>query len=277
MRYGFYPGCSYQSSDGYRQSVKAVNEVLGIELVELEGWNCCGATSFFSFDKKNALLLAGRIFAMANSQGFKEIVTVCNACYAALRKAEHEFQSHPDQLDMVTRLLEQEGLNLQERAPIRHYLEILCNDLPVETWSKNGRKDISKIKVASYYGCQLVRPWKDVDDPERPVMLDLFLKRLGFSVVDHSAKTLCCGASHIFPYTKACGSLISRIVQEVLQQGGEMICTICPMCQFNLDSTQKKLVSSPLPVPYFSQLVGIRLGIEPEHLGLDKLFIPVKI
>ncbi|MCP4754627.1 MAG: hypothetical protein GY866_27405 [Proteobacteria bacterium] len=275
MKYGYYQGCSHDSAAGYKESTDAVNRKLGIEFVELRGWNCCGATAMFSLDQDDALFLVGRIFALANSQGLEEIVTVCNSCYATLRKAGKIFQTRPDGIERINDRLAREGLKLEKAVPIRHYLEILCNDVPIDAWPKTPSVDLSSIRVAPYYGCLLTRPWEDVDHPEQPLMLDDLLKRLGFSVVHHSAKTLCCGASHAVPYAKECGLLIQRIVGEVANQGGNTICTICPMCQFNLDSFQSDIRSSALPVPYFSQLVGIALGIEPNLLGLNKLLIPL--
>ena len=267
MRYGFFPGCAYKTAAGYKESVDALNHALGIEFVEIGDWNCCGATAFFSLDETDALTLPARIFALAEKQGLKEIVTVCNACYTTLRKAKKILEDSPDKRKKVNARLAGEYLAIDRLPNVRHYLETLFNDLPDEKWPKERHG----MKVGAYYGCQFSRPWGDIDRPERPVMLDGFLEKLGFTAIQHSAGTLCCGASHAVAYTKECAPLISRIIREIRAKGGEAVATICPLCQFNLDSGKMKGREKPIPVLFFTQLAGLALGIAPERLGLDKL------
>jgi heterodisulfide reductase subunit B len=273
LTYGFFPGCAYATAAGYRESVEAVNRRLGIELVELSDWNCCGATSMFSLNQDDALILAGRLFALAEAQGHEQILTVCNACYTTLRKAGQMLAENPRELARVNEGLSREDLRLSNLVPVRHYLEILYEDVPPEAWSAARSAYTGRIRVAAYYGCQLTRPWEDLDHGERPSLLDRFLSRVGFQAVDHSARTICCGASHALPYTKDCQPMIRRIVEEARRRGAHLISTLCPLCQFNLDSLQKPSDALPIPVPYFSQLAGLVLGIPTQALGLDKLLI----
>jgi heterodisulfide reductase subunit B len=276
LTYGFFPGCAYATAAGYRESVDAVNRRLGIELVEITDWNCCGATSVFSLNQEDALILTGRLFALAEAQSHEQILTVCNACYTTLRKAAQMLaQSTPD-LARVNARLSREGLTLNRLLPVRHYLEILYEDVPAEAWSAARPDYIGRMKVAAYYGCQLTRPWADLDHAERPALLDRFFSRLGFQAVEHSARTICCGASHALPYEKDCRPLIRRIVEEARRRGAHFISTLCPLCQFNLDSLQKPAEAPPIPVPYFSQLAGLALGIAPQRLGFGKLLIPAE-
>jgi heterodisulfide reductase subunit B len=273
LTYGFFPGCAYATAAGYRESVDAVNRQLGIELVELADWNCCGATSVFSLNQDEALALAGRLFALAEAQGHEQILTVCNACYTTLRKARQMLAESPADLARVSDGLSREGFRLSRLLPVRHYLEILYEDVPPEAWSAARPAYIGRVKVAAYYGCQLTRPWQDLDHGERPSFLDRFFSRLGFQAVDHSARTVCCGASHALPYEKECRPMIRRIVEEARRRGAHVISTLCPLCQFNLDSLQKPSDALPIPVPYFSQLAGLALGIPPGKLGFGKLLI----
>ena len=273
MRYAFYPGCSYRSSAGYEESVDAVNRKLGIEFQELSDWNCCGATVFFSRNEPDALALAGRILALTQAIGFTEIVTICNACYTTLKKSESMIHSDPYTLRQINEKLAPESLHIKGGVRIRHYLDVLYNDVPEDVWSANGTETLSDIHVAGYYGCQLTRPWGEIDLPDRPTILERFIKRLGFSPVEHSAKTLCCGASHFVSYADACSLLVSRIVRETRTKGADLITTVCPMCQFNLDAGQKKSSGHMVPVSFFTQLAGLSLGIRPERLGLNKLLI----
>ncbi len=276
MRYGFYPGCSYKSSAGYKESVEAVNRELGIDFDEIQDWNCCGATTIFSLNNEDALLMVGRIVAIANSLKLKEIVTVCNACYTTIRKAKNIFESLPETIEPVNKRLASEGLKLEQTIPVRHYLEILANDIAEDVWRVKRKRNLSSLRVAAYYGCQLTRPWADLDHPERPQILDRFFKQLGFSVVNHAAKTLCCGAAHSLHYSADCNTLISRIIRETSNQGADVIRTLCPMCQFNLDSSQAGIDVPSVPIPYFTQLAGLALGIEPDRLGIRKLLVPLK-
>ncbi|MBA3031377.1 MAG: disulfide reductase [Desulfobacteraceae bacterium] len=274
MKYGFFPGCAYKTAAGYEESVNAVNSLLGIELVEIRDWNCCGATAAFSREENSALALAARIMALAEQQGFSEIVTVCNACYATLKKAEHKLSGNPQRLKKVNGFLKADGLTLNQPVPVRHYLDVLIEDIPLEVWIQ-GKKTVFPFhdRVAAYYGCQLTRPYGEPSQAERPDRLEKLLLALGVPVVKHSAQTLCCGASHIIGYEKQCLPLISRITGEMKNKGAEIITTLCPMCQFNLDYGQEKIQGKKLPVTYFTQVIGLAMGIAPESLGLDKLLV----
>jgi len=275
MRYGFFPGCSYKTAAGYKESVDAVNEALGIELVEIPDWNCCGATATFSEDEDAALALTGRLFALAREHGFNELVTVCNACYTTLRKGQKILKAHPEKLEKVNRRLADEGLTCDPALPVRHHLDVLAEDVPESVWAEKTGSDAPPWKVAAYYGCQLTRPWKESIAAERPTQLEQLLEKAGVSTVEHSARTLCCGASHAVPYQDACSPLIGRIISEIQQKGGDLITTLCPMCQFNLDSAQKNLQTPSVPVPFFTQILGLALGLPEERLGLDKLLVPL--
>ncbi len=276
MKYGFYPGCAYHSSAGYKESVEAVNRKLGIEFSEISDWNCCGATVFWGMDRMKALALTGRNIALAQKQGHTEIVTGCNACYSTLRKANESFIKNTEYRDRVNQRLAAEGLKIEGTVKVRHILEILAEDVPEDVWTQDRPPFIQDISVASYYGCQLTRPWGDIDHPERPIIMDRFIERMGFSLVLHSASTLCCGASHAVPYKNECRPLISRIVQEVHSKGADLVAAICPLCQFNLDDGQKGFGKHKIPVPYITQLAGLALGINQEDLGLNKLLISTK-
>lgn len=276
MRYGFYSGCSYRSAAGYSESVDAVSRALGIELREIPDWNCCGATAFFSVDEFKALVLAARNFALAQAHGLEEIVTICNACYTTFRKAIKVLTGNPQKLARINKVLAREGLSIERPIAIRHFLDVLYNDVAKEVWFEKRPPNLKDSTVAGYYGCQLTRPWEDLDVPEQPAILERFLERLGFVSVEHSAKTLCCGAFHSISYADECRPLISRIVGEIQFKGADLIATVCPMCQFNLDAGQKMFGLTPVPVPFFTQLAGIALGLKAADLGLKKLLIPIK-
>ncbi|MBF0450813.1 MAG: CoB--CoM heterodisulfide reductase iron-sulfur subunit B family protein [Candidatus Magnetomorum sp.] len=278
MKYGFFPGCTYSSSAGYKESTEAVSKILGTELIEIEDWNCCGATSYWSTQDIPAYVLPARIMALAEKQNLKQIVNVCNACYSTLRKAKEKLSKDNELLEKVNISLAEEKLKYSGKVTIRHYLEVIVNDLKPEDIKKHVNVDIKDVIVAPYYGCQLNRPWGDLDNPHYPTMLDRLCKIIGAGVLsDFSAKTSCCGAASIMPHNKECLSLNQRIVSDALFKGAKVISTICPLCQLNVDASQLKLNLTKIPVLYFTQLMGLAFGLNERELGMDKLIVPFKI
>ncbi|RJP87316.1 MAG: heterodisulfide reductase subunit B [Desulfobacteraceae bacterium] len=276
MTYGFYPGCAYKTEAVYKHSVEAVCRVIGLELVTINDWNCCGATSIFSLDQMDGLVLTGRIFALAARQKLDTIITTCNACYTTLRKASKTFKTEPELTRRVNERLAIEGLAITTLPPVRHLLDVWSHDIDEALWSRKRAANFKPMKVASYYGCQLTRPWADIDDPEHPQIMDNFIARLGYEPVEHGAKTVCCGASHFITYEDSCRTLCERIVNEIKRKGGQAISTLCPLCQINIDAVQEKQRGPSLPVPYFTQLAGLSLGLPPSILGMDKLLTPMQ-
>jgi heterodisulfide reductase subunit B len=276
--HGFFPGCAYRSAAGYRESVEAVNTRLDIHLQALDDWNCCGATAAFSLDEADGLALCARLFALAQKQGFARIVTVCNACYTTLLKAKKHLEKDRQKFAAVCKRLAGQGLEISGTLPdVSHYLDVLADTLAALPPTDTAGSVDALSAVGAYYGCQYSRPWSSGAPAQRPRILEEVLGRLGIETVDHSAGTLCCGASHAVPYADACGGMIRRIVGEIRAKGGGIITTICPMCQFNLDAGQRDRRQAPLPVTYFTQLIGLALGIAPEELGLNKLMIPLAV
>jgi heterodisulfide reductase subunit B2 len=275
MRYGFFPGCTYKGSAGYKESTEAVSQILDTELVEIEGWNCCGATSYWSLEDLPALVLPARVMALAEKQGFEEVVNVCNACYSTLRKAQDKLAGDEELTAQVNVALAEEGLRYTGGTRIRHYMEVLVNDLDPQEIRKHVKVDLKELMVAPYYGCQLNRPWGDMDDLQHPVMMDRLIERLGAGVaVDYSAKTICCGASHMMPYEKNCLPQVRRIIGDALKKGARAISTVCPLCQFNVDASQSGLDLPGIPVLFFTQLLGLAFGLGEKELQLKKLLVP---
>lgn len=268
MKVCFYPGCSYAGTAGYKESTEAVAQKLGMELVTIPDWNCCGATVMFGENKLRATALAARHFALVQSMGFKEFATGCNACYSTLRKAAKLLTEDSEAFATVKDILAAIHLDLVEIPKVRHLLEVISAAMP------EAASDAYKnLPVGAYYGCQLTRPYQDLDAGENPGLLEAFLTRIGFAVAEHSAKTQCCGASHGVIYTDACEPLSNRIVNEIAAKGGQVVTTICPLCQFNLDRSQTQSGSAHLPVTYFTQLAGLALGLHPKELGMNKLLV----
>jgi heterodisulfide reductase subunit B len=264
MKYCFYPGCAFATSAGYKESFEAVIKELNLDFEEIEDWNCCGATVSKGIDNFKAMVLTGRIFALANKQGYSVITTGCNACYTTLQKAALKL-SDTKLWAKVKEALLIENLELPEKIEIKHILEILV-DIPKERWAEKRPDFIKDISVAPYYGCQLTHPHSNVGDPEKPVIFETLIKNLGFTLTEHSAGTMCCGASLAVPHEDKCNILMDRIIGEMKYRKADIVSTICPLCQFNLDNH-----SQDLPVTFITQLAGLSLGISPKKLGFNKL------
>lgn len=277
MTYLFFPGCAYHASAGYKESTEAVCRKIGLDLNEIPDWNCCGATVFMGMDMDEAALLTGRIFALAEKAGHHDIVTGCNACFTTLRKFEKKLKEDQALQQTINHKLSNDGLGIKKISRVRHLLDVFVNDVPSSTWEDGRRHSEDSIRAGGYYGCQLTRPEGELSHPEQPDLLEQFISGLGFTPVDHSAKTMCCGASHAVPYKKQSGKLIERIIKGISLKEVDVVTTICPLCQFNLDNGQSGLPKKErLPVLFFTQLAGISLGIPFSDLGLDKLLIPFK-
>ncbi|MBC2717604.1 MAG: disulfide reductase [Desulfobacteraceae bacterium] len=278
MKYGFFPGCSYKGAAGYKESTEAVSRLLGIELVEIQDWNCCGATSYWSTQSIEAYVLPARIMALAEKQGLSEIVNVCNACYSTLRKAQEKLAQDNDLNEKVNLALAEEGLKYTGNLNIRHLMEVIVNDLNADDIKKHIKKDLSGFVVAPYYGCQLNRPWADIDDAHYPVLMDRLIEMVGAKPLkNYSAKTECCGAAHMVAHKDLCMPLNNRIVKDAVSKSAQTICTLCPLCQFNVDASQYKSGLPMVPVIFFTQMMGLAFGLSEKDLKLQKLLTPFKL
>ena len=278
MKYGFFPGCSYTGAAGYKESTEAVSRLLGIKLVEIQDWNCCGATSYWSTQSLEAYVLPARIMALAERQGLSEIVNVCNACYSTLRKARERLTADSDLKQKVNVSLAEEGLIYSGDLKIRHLMEVIVNDLDADDIKKYIKKDLSDLVVAPYYGCQLNRPWADIDDGQYPVLMDRLIEMVGAKPLKHySAKTECCGAAHMVAHRDFCMPLNDRIIRDATGKGAQIVCTLCPLCQFNVDASQQRPGLIKLPIIFFTQLMGMAFGFSEKDLKLQKLLTPFKV
>ncbi len=273
MKHAFYPGCAHETSAGYNESLYAVCQKLEIQLIEIPDWNCCGATITAGESKTSSLYLAARTFALSEKIGFNEILTGCNACYTTLKKSANILFSDHKQLEEINKHLKAESLKLTQKITIRHIMDVIFESTPKDLWDVYKNRSLKDINIACYYGCQYTRPWLTGRASEKPAYMEDFLNSLGFNTIDHSAKTLCCGAAGAMPHADIARSLVARIADCVKKESADIIITICPLCQFNMDTYQTRPGITEIPVLFFTQLLGLYFEIESKHLGLDKLLI----
>lgn len=282
MKYIYYPGCSLKSTGRvYEESLLAVFDALKIDYVELDDWNCCGATAYMAVDDRQAYVLAARNLAIAEQQLKNEpevnVIAPCAACYMVLLKTQKFLEDNPDDKAAVVTALKESGFNYTGRVKVRHPLDVLVNDYGEAEITKLVTKPLKGIRVASYYGCQTVRPYSVFDDQRNPETMDKLMKAAGAEVVDWTMKTRCCGASLTGTIPEVALPLSYVIVHEAKRRRADAVATACPLCQFNLECYQtdmnKKFKSElKLDVLYFTQLLGMALGIEPKKLGMNRLF-----
>lgn len=282
-RYGYYPGCSLLSSaKEYDWSVKAVFSHLGIELVELEDWNCCGAVHADVNNPYASVTLPARNLALAEAQGLTHIVAPCSGCYKNLRRASHAVADDKSMRSLVNESLKGE-LELTKDITVMHPLYVILYEYGLERLKKQIVNPLSELRIASYYGCMLTRPRDVFDSPERPVGLDELMSCLGAEVVDYPMKAKCCGGALALSHTDVTARLTGNVLVSAMDAGADLVTLACPMCHTALDSYQARAgrainQSLGIPVLYFTQLMGLALGVERSALGLGRhLVSPRKV
>jgi heterodisulfide reductase subunit B len=246
-------------------------------LHEIDDWNCCGATEYVGMNLIPAYSLIARNLALAAQQtkGNKTIMAPCSACYLNLEKADHYMAERPALGEKVNEALAAGGLHYDPGTlAIRHLLDVLVNDVGLETIKSRVSRPLAGLRVAPYLGCMVPRPdyehrWSDF---EHPTELDDLLKALGAEVVDFPLKTECCGGhmTQIGPETAY--ELIRRLVAAAEEHKADIMVTVCPMCQMNLDAYQNETnqffgTHYQMPIVFFTQLMGLAFGKDPKEVG----------
>ncbi len=274
LKYIYYPGCTQETTaKEYDESVRAVCAALGIELEEMPGWTCCGASSGHSTNYWLSHALSGRNLAIAERLG-KDIAVACPACYLRLNATRHEFKNDASLREKLPSLIDQP---YEAKYGVRHILDIICNSAGIKVLQNKVTKPLSGLKVVAYYGCYLVRPpeLSGFDDTENPQTMDTLLKTIGAGVTDWRGKVECCGGSHAFTVTNTVINLVSAIIDAAREVDAEAIVTACPLCQANLETRQSG--KNPMPVFYFTELVGLALGLDSKRWFNRHLINPVKL
>lgn len=273
LRYTYYPGCSLHATGvAYDKSLRAVFDKLGAELVELEDWNCCGATSYTSVKKTVAYAISARNLALAEKAG-DDVVAPCSACYYVLNRTLQSIEEQPELRRHVTESLAEAELKIELPPPVRHPLEVLLTDIGIDRILAAQTHSITGFRPACYYGCQIVRPYPAVDeDPELPMAMEKLFSALGAEPVDYPPKVRCCGGMMVATFPEVAQQLSDELTGWARERQANCIVTVCPLCQANLDLMNvngRRGSPDPLPVIYFTQLIGLALGCSPKEVGLQ--------
>jgi heterodisulfide reductase subunit B len=274
-RIAYYPGCSVVGTAvEFDQSTRALCTALGIELVEIPDWNCCGSTPAHSYDPLLGAALAGRNLALAEEMGLDVVMTPCPSCLKSLKGALREYEEKQHAFLNILQM----PFSGQIRAI--SVLQLLYEDIGLKTIQKRIRYQLNNKVIVPYYGCLLSRPpeFARFDDPENPISMDELLRAMGASVPDFPYKTECCGAAYGVTQNHIVGKMTGRILDMARRLEAAAVAVACPLCQQNLDLRQSQVnrfwhTTFKMPVLYITQFLGFALGINPKNLGLDKLFV----
>ncbi|MGO8689228.1 MAG: CoB--CoM heterodisulfide reductase iron-sulfur subunit B family protein [Thermoguttaceae bacterium] len=276
MKYAYYPGCSLEVNIvAYDMSVREVADMLRIELEEIDDWNCCGATEYFSQDELTACAVIARNLALID-QKLDQVIAPCAACFLNLKKTDKLMTDSPEMNRRVNACLGAGGLRYEAgRVRVRHFLDVIHSDIGEAAIRDKVVRPLAGLRVAPYYGCQWVRPIADVDSTEYPMKMDELFTWLGAEVVDYPVKAHCCGGHMTQISEPQAFELIRRLLQSAVDNGADVILCMCPMCQLNLDAYQSRVNSHfgadfKVPIIFFTQLMGVAFGVGAEKLGFGK-------
>ena len=257
MKYTYYPGCSLLgTAQEYDQSTRAICKILGIELNELEGWSCCGASSAHSTNEFLSMALPARNLAIAKQYN-QDLIVPCAACYSRFKKVEQKHRNSPEVFEDT----------YHGGVKIRNIIDFLLEDSISIRIKDAIKQPLSSLKVVCYYGCLLVRPPKITKavQYEDPQGMDTIVDLLGGESLDWPYKTDCCGGSLSLSRVDIVKNLVKKLLTMAQEVGAECVITACPMCQANLDTRQKEISREYnndyyLPVLYITELIGIALS-----------------
>lgn len=277
MRFAYYPGCAAEgSTPELNLATKVVAQKLGIELTDLRDAGCCGAKEMKIVSSQMNLNLNARILALAELQGL-DIITVCNTCLLTLVQANNRLRTDQSALKEANESLSTIGLNYKGRINVKHLLWVLYTDIGIERLRSAVTVPLTGLKVAPFYGCDILRPSKElgVDDPANPVSLDEIIKALNAQTIEYPGKTKCCGFYVLMTNEALAHKMIGRRLKEALDASADCMVTPCPLCHIALDMFQKQAakkvgLTRQMPVLHLPQLVGLALGVSEKQLELNR-------
>ncbi len=273
-RIAYYPGCTLETTAReYDVSTRLASQDLGIELAELEGWTCCGASSGHATNYWLSLALPARNLRLAEEQGFAAVAAPCAMCYARFRHTVHDLRD-PAVRSEVNALLD---APVQDEVQVHSLVDLFSQEERLALLKEKTTRSLEGLRLVAYYGCLLVRPPEilEPDDPENPLMLDKIIQAAGATLVDWPLKTECCGGSLALSRTDIALELTRRLLVDAVGRGANGIVTACPMCHSNLDTRQVQInrhygTDLRLPIFYFTQIVGLATGHSAAELLIDK-------
>jgi heterodisulfide reductase subunit B len=282
MKVPYFPGCTLNTTaKGFDNAVRASAMALGVELVELPEWNCCGATFPLLVDNAIDLIGAADVLYKASQEGTR-LATACTTCYNVVKRTNQVLKEDGDMLEKVNYFLEHDS-DYEGSVEVLDIVQILRDEVGWDNVRQAVKKPLEGLKVAAYYGCMVVRPPDEVayDDPDDPTALDDMLAALGGQRVDWPHKTECCGAYLAVKSPQVTQEMSYAVLSSAIRNGAELVVANCPLCQFNLDKQQQTMSQQhagfePIPVLYYAQLLGLALGLDGSDFDLDRTYVDAR-
>ena len=282
MKVSYFPGCTLNTTGkGFDNAVRAAAAAVGLELVELPEWNCCGATFPLIVDNMLELAAPAHVLVAVRDECEGSIVTTaCTTCYNVLKRTNAFMRGHEEERERINAFIEAE---YDGEVEVKDIVHLLRDDVGFDAVQKKVQEPLQGLKVASYYGCMVLRPPDEVayEDPDHPQSLDDLMAALGATPVDFPHKNECCGAYLAVKAPDVTREMVYTILQSARAAGAEAVVTNCPLCQFNLDKQQAEIRKSragyqSVPVFYFSQLMGLALGLDASDYGWERHYIDAR-
>ncbi len=274
---GYYPGCSLHGTGReLDMSIRAVAEVAGVILTEIDDWNCCGASAAHSLNHNLAVALPYRNLALAEEQGLTEVLAPCAACFSRLKGTTVRLRRSDALLETMRGITEHDYHGTVRILSMIDFGSRLLD----EGLAEKLTAPLDGLKVAPYYGCLLARGEEIVEgyDAEQPTGMDAALEAAGCEIVPWNFAVECCGGGFSMSLTEAVVDLSNAILTDAEEAGADALVTSCPMCHSNLDMRQRTINEAGLgphnlPILYLSEVLGLAAGLQPERLGLDRHFV----
>jgi heterodisulfide reductase subunit B len=283
MKYALFLGCTIPArSRNYELSARRVAQKLGVELVDVQNFICCGFP-IKSADQKSSLLLAAYNLSLAQERGLN-VCALCSSCTSALTEAVHHLSEDSDLRDEVNEALSRVGRSYEGGVKVRHFARILYEEVGPEKIKGHLSKDLSNLGIAIHYGCHYLKPseiYDNFDEVEDPQTLDTLVALTGAKVVDYSNKKRCCGGP-VLPVDDKTALLVAKQKLDcIADAGADALCLVCPFCSVMYDSNQKSIESEydttyNLPVLYLPQVLGLAMGFDRKELGLNMNVVKTK-
>lgn len=283
-KYAFYPGCAAKgASKELYESTTAVIEALGLDMIELPEFSCCGAGVLEEVKDVLDIAVNARNLAYAEKAG-RDIVTVCSTCLLVLRSAKYHLDNDDDLREEVNEILKEAGLEYKGTVDVKHFHWVLLEEFGVEGIKEKVKRPLKGLKVYPFYGCHTIRP-KEIlgfESSENPSSLESIIEALGAEVANAPRRLECCGFHGFWPAPEISMKLTGLTLKDAKDNNANVIVTPCPLCHMNLDANQSRALKAigenfQMPVLHLPQLVGLALGIEPQKLGIQRHIVPVNI
>ena len=281
MKFALFLGCTIPARlNQYESSSRAVLEKLGVGLVDIREFNCCGYP-LRNIDFKVFILSSARNLALAEKKNLP-VMTLCKCCYGSLKKADYLMKENASLKKEVNSTLEKEGLEYEGRIEIKHLLSVLHKDIGIDAIKGKIATTFKGLKIATHYGCHALRPSQVVgfDNPVAPTLFDQLVEVTGAESIEWAMKLDCCGAPLWGINDKLSMDLTLKKLTDGKKSGADYVCAACPYCHIQFDKVQKMILSQrnvnhPLPSILYTQLLGLTLGIDRKALGLEMNEIPI--